>query len=140
MGNVYGNICFHKRKFADPLHIFWQNSFDKDLPSNGNLASNVALRTFGHIFKVVNAPTTLSRECGAFCFMYNNHPTTPCHFYVIDPTTRECFLGSGDYTSGTISPSNSPLDFGMNKSKQSAVQTIYWYNLKYKPPGMHHNS
>ena len=121
MGNVHGNICYHKRNFSDPLHVFWQNSFDKNLPTDGNgLASNDALRTFGHIFKVVSAPTTLSRECGAFCFMYNNHPTTPCHFYVRDTTTKECYLGSGDYSNGTIAPSNSPLDFAMNKSKEFA--------------------
>ena len=100
----------------------WFNSFyDEELPDNGNLASKVALSHFKNIFKVVNLDIAPVRHCAAVCFMYNNHPTTPCHFYVRDGTTNECFLGSGDYTNGSIVPSTStPLSFGMNKSKEFA--------------------
>ena len=97
------------------------SSYDVNLPNNGNLASKVALSHFKNIFKIVNIDVNPSRHCGAVCFMYSQHPTTPCHFYVRDDTTKECFFGSGDYTNGSIIPSTSTsLTFGMNKSKEFA--------------------
>ena len=100
---------------------WFPSSFDVRLPSNGNLASKVALSHFGNIFKEVAIAGAAARVCGSYCYMHNNHPTTPCHFYVRDDVNLKCFLGNGDYTSGSIAPTSSiTLTFGMNKSKEFA--------------------